>query len=180
MSLRTTVYRRLRSGPASRRAGIGAAAAVVIAAAAVGLAACGSSSSTTTTAAITATPAVAAWQKQANAICVAASKGAQPLTSRMAAAEKAKQLPTLADTTALVAAQAELQQKLAALNPPAEAKALADQANKDFAQLVARSKVLLAQHGRQAIAYDAVDANLNHVAVSLDALYKNLGLTNCA
>lgn len=180
MSLRTTVYRHLRSGPRRRRAAVGAATAVLIATAAVGLAACGSSSSSSSTTAITTTPAVVAWQKQANAICVAATQGARPLTSRMSAAEKAKQLPTLADTTALVAAQADLQKKLAALSPPAEVKTLAAQSNEDFAQLVARSRVLLAQHGRQAIAYDALDSKLNQLAVSLDALYKQLGLTNCA
>jgi hypothetical protein len=173
--LRPTPYR--RSGGRLRRpqVAVRAATAVVIAAGLAALTACGSSSSTSTTSA-----AVLAYQKSANTICTNATKSATALTTRMTTAEKAKLLPTLADTTALIAAQEHLQKSLAAVPAPTEIKATVTQANTEFAQLVARSKVLLAQHGSQAIAYDAIDTLLNALAKSLDANFKTLGLTSCA
>jgi hypothetical protein len=173
--LRTTPYRRSGGRLRRQQVVVRAATAVVIAAGIVALTACGSSSSTSTTSA-----AVLAYQTAANTVCSNATKSATALTTRMTTAEKAKILPTLADTKALIAAQERLQKSLAAVPPPAEIKATATLANTEFAQLVARSKVLLAQHGAQTIAYDAIDTQLNTLAKSLDANFKALGLTKCA
>jgi hypothetical protein len=150
-----------------------AAAAVVIAAGLVGLTACGSSSSSTTAADL------AAYQQKANAICKQALKNIQPVTTRMIAVEKTKHLPTLADTTALDTAQAKLQQDLAAVPAPASAKTTVDQANADFAAIVARVKVLLRQYKGQSIAYDAVDTQLKETSAKLATEYKQLGLNSC-
>jgi hypothetical protein len=171
--LRTTAYRRFGSRQARRRTGVQSAAAVVIATAAVGLAACGSSSSTTTSA------AVVAYQKAANAVCTAATKNAKPLTQRMTAVEQTKHLPTLADQKALIGDQVKLQKDLAAVTPPAEIKTQVAAANAQFAQLVARSTTLLAQHGNQTIAYVAIDPQLNTLGKSLQAKFKALGLSSC-
>jgi hypothetical protein len=173
--LRTTPYRRSGGRLRRQQVVVRAATAAVVAAGIVALTACGSSSSTSTTPA-----AVVAYQKSANTICANATKSATALTTRMTAAEKAKLLPTLADTKALIAAQDHLQTSLAAVPAPAEIKTTVATANAEFAQLVARSKVLLAQHGSQTIAYDAIDTKLNALAKSLDANFKTLGLTSCA
>jgi hypothetical protein len=172
--LRTTPNR--RSDGAGRRASRihRAAAAAVIAAAVIGLAACGSSSSGTTTAAD-----LAAYQQKANAICKQAVKDISPVTTRMITVEKAKHLPTLADTTALDNAQAKLQKDLAAIPAPASAKASVDAANTTYAAIVARVKVLLHKYKGQSIAYDAVDTQLRTLSTNLATSYKQLGLTNC-
>ncbi len=173
--LRPTPYRPANR-PFQRTGAFRAAAAAVLAAGVVGLAACGSSSSTTTTSA-----AVVAYQQQANAICKQAVANIAPVTSRMAAAENTKHLPTLADTTALDNAQAKLQRDLAAVSPPASIKQSADTMNADFAAVVARVQELLRLHGDQSIAYDApgIDATLTSLTSKLDGKLKSLGLTSC-
>jgi hypothetical protein len=140
----------------------------------VGLAACGSSSSTSTSGAD-----VATYQKNGNAICKQAVVAISPVTTRMAAVEKTKHLPTLADTTALDNAQVKLQKDLAAVPPPASLKTAADKMNTDFAAVVARVQALLKQHGNQAIAYDAIDSQLISLTATLDSDLKALGLTSC-
>jgi len=122
--LKTTAYRHSGRRLRHHRGAVRIATAVVIATGALGLAACGSSSSTSTTPA-----AVAAYQKQANAVCQAATNSAQTLTTRMTAIEKTKHLPTLADQKQLIADQAQLQKNLAAITPPAEIKAEVNAAN---------------------------------------------------
>jgi len=151
-----------------------AATAAVVLAGVVGLAACGSNSSTSTTDA-----AVAAYQKAGNTICKNALAAVAPVTSRMAAVEKTKHLPTLADTTTLDTAQAKEQVDLAALTPPASLKANADKMSADYAAVVARVRALLKQYGAQSIGYDAIDPTLQRASGALDADFKTLGLTSC-
>ena len=172
--LRTTPNRRPGGSSVRMSRTHRAAAAAVIATGLIGLAACGSSSSGSTTASD-----LVAYQQKANGICKQALKDISPVTTRMIAVEKTKHLPTLADTTALDNAQAKLQQDLAALPVPASAKTAVDQANADFAAIVARVKVLLTQYKGQSIAYDAVDTELKQKSAQLGTEYKQLGLTSC-
>jgi hypothetical protein len=172
--LSATPYRPSARGPRRTPGTFRAATAAVALAGAVGLAACGSSSSTSTTQA-----GVAAYQNKANTICKQAVAVIAPVTSRMKSVEQTKHLPTLADTTALDAAQTKLQKNIAAVTPPPSVKAAADTMNADFAAVVARVHTLLTQYGAQSIAYDARDSTLLQLSRTLDDDLKALGLNAC-
>ncbi len=155
--------------------GLHGAAAAVIATSVIALAGCGSSSTNSAHSA-----AAAAYDKAGNALCQRAHAAVAPLTAHMDAVEKDKELPTLADTKALVAAQAAEQKTFSELKAPASLKAAQAQANSAFAAVVARTQALLQQHGDQMIAYSAIDPQLYEDATTLDAKLKALGLTYCA
>jgi hypothetical protein len=139
-----------------------------------GLAACGSSSSTST-----AQAGVDAYRQQAVAICTQAVAANAPTTARMVAAEKVKQVPALADVTALDNAETKLQKDLAALTPPASIKTSVDKMNADFAVVAARVQALLKQYGAQSIGYDGIDSTLIQATNVLAGDLKALGLTAC-
>ncbi len=153
-----------------------AAAAAVITASIVTLAGCGSSSSASSS---VNSAAVTAFQKAGNTVCKDATSAAAPLTSRMAAVIKNKQLPTLADTTALDAAQAKEQRALAALPAPAALHTTKAEADSAYAALVARIHVLLQKWGNQSLTYVATDAQVTQITSTLDSKLKALGLTSC-
>ena len=153
-----------------------AAAAAVISASIVTLAGCGSSSSASST---VNSAAVTAFQTAGNTVCKDATSAAAPLTSRMAAVIKNKQLPTLADTTALDAAQAKEQRALAALPAPASLHTTKTEADSAYAALVARIHVLLQKWGNQSLTYVATDSQVTQITSTLDSKLKALGLTSC-
>jgi hypothetical protein len=171
--LSTTPYRPSarcrRTASMTLRAGTAALAVAGV----VGLAACGGSSTSTTQAAID------GYHNAGNAICKKALADISPVTTRMIAAEKLKQTPTLADVTALDNAQAKLQHDLTALTPPPTLKTSADKMSTDFAAVVARVRTLLKHYGAQSIGYDGIDTTLIHGTNTLDTDLKALGLNAC-
>jgi len=146
-----------------------------LAAGAVIVAGCGSSAATSNLN----SAAASAYDKAGNALCKAAVVDIAPVTKRMAAVEKNKVLPTLADTKALDAAQATLQENLAKLPAPPSLKTEVAQANAAYAAVVARVQQLLKQHGDESIAYDAVDPQLGKLSTTLETKLKAAGLSSC-
>jgi|GEM_PF-6098679 len=162
--------------PANRRKTTGLVMAGVLTCATLALTGCGSSQTTKNPADAAAR---AAYAKTANGICTVAVAAIHPVAARMAAIEKTKHLPTLADQKAVFAAQAALQHDLAAIPVPASLASTKAGLDTAFAGVVARVSAIATRYKAEAIAYVAIDKQIAQLSSSLDAQFKAAGLTSC-
>ncbi len=162
--------------PANNQKNVGLVAAGVLTCASLALTGCGSSSTTKKPADAAAR---AAYAKTANGICTVAVAAIRPVAARMAAIEKTKHLPTLADQKSVFAAQARLQHDLAAISVPASLVSTKAGIDSAFAGVVARVTTIATKYKGEAIAYIAIDKQIAQLSSTLDAQFKAAGLTSC-